>query len=781
MTAADGLATAPSSPGRAGRAGRRTTGGRPRGRRRPGPAGRRSTAPACSGRAPAAAPPSRAGAESRSPCDLAQVVGVRLGVGRERADDGGLVGVDVGQRGDRGTAARGARATPDRTHGATVPPPSPSPLRLAGATTARGVSFRPSRGAARAARRTRDRRGRGMRGPAIAPSLPGPPGAAHPRRAVRRAGRSRSCRDIDTRWQDRLGLVEYAVEDTPQLPDDWSGETVPLSSLVRGSGATPTRLVLFRRPIEHRCETPRRPRGDGAHRRGRAGRRAARHRRRGRRPALLRATTTGSSCRGQSARRDLGHEALGQQLGQREDGRPVAARTSTAPRTGGALRHDVDERRAARQVHGDGAALLRRRRSGAAARLPEASYAVTRAEPAASADEQQPGRDRVVLRPRRRSRRGAGWPPPAATSSSGTVRTRSLASAVSSEAVTGRVGLDGDAQRRRPPGPVSSACGQRHLGPSRPGGTDTGVEPVGREAGVAGDDLDLGPHHVVAGVGQLEGAVAVARAAGRAARWRRRARADAAATRSCVWWVARSVEESRTSTASRPRDTTHVGGEQRSGAGAIVPRSRVTVLCPGIVMPRRRRVLNAWSPSMVTSATAGPASGLTSSITESWSAPRADAGEPLVGARARCSPAALTGAVPERSADQPGRQVVGPRPPARRDRRRAWTRRCSPTPRLGPSRPTSTEQRRRTRRARSRRRRPASRVAPRGRPRATLVSWSGDGGCVRCRAPGRAAPGPSSTDGEQGDHDGQDRGHVEPRRAADGVRRRERDALAAGS
>ena len=30
---------------------------------------------------------------------------------------------------------------------------------------------------------------------------------------------------------------------------------VPLSSLIRGSGATPTRLVLFRRPIEHRAET----------------------------------------------------------------------------------------------------------------------------------------------------------------------------------------------------------------------------------------------------------------------------------------------------------------------------------------------------------------------------------------------------------------------------------------------------------------------------------------------------------------------------------------------
>jgi predicted Zn-dependent protease with MMP-like domain len=49
--------------------------------------------------------------------------------------------------------------------------------------------------------------------------------------------------------------VEYAVEDAPLIPDDWSTTTVPLSSLVRGSGAKPTRLVLFRRPIEHRAET----------------------------------------------------------------------------------------------------------------------------------------------------------------------------------------------------------------------------------------------------------------------------------------------------------------------------------------------------------------------------------------------------------------------------------------------------------------------------------------------------------------------------------------------
>ncbi|SFB75425.1 Zinicin-like metallopeptidase [Nocardioides terrae] len=61
--------------------------------------------------------------------------------------------------------------------------------------------------------------------------------------------------EVDAAWADRLGLVEYAVEDAPQVPDDWSVDTVPLSSLVRGSGTRPTRLVLFRRPIEHRCET----------------------------------------------------------------------------------------------------------------------------------------------------------------------------------------------------------------------------------------------------------------------------------------------------------------------------------------------------------------------------------------------------------------------------------------------------------------------------------------------------------------------------------------------
>lgn len=93
-----------------------------------------------------------------------------------------------------------------------------------------------------------------MRGPGVVPRDP-----RTPERPTRRERFDSLVLDLITelelRWADRLGLVEYAVEDTPLLPDDWGPDTVPLSSLIRGSGTTPTRLVVFRRPIEHRSET----------------------------------------------------------------------------------------------------------------------------------------------------------------------------------------------------------------------------------------------------------------------------------------------------------------------------------------------------------------------------------------------------------------------------------------------------------------------------------------------------------------------------------------------
>lgn len=91
-----------------------------------------------------------------------------------------------------------------------------------------------------------------MRGPGIVPTDPGTPALRTARQKFDQLVLD-VVTPLDERWQRHLGLVEYAVEDAPQLPDDWDSGRVPLSSLVRGSGTTPTRLVVFRRPLEHRA------------------------------------------------------------------------------------------------------------------------------------------------------------------------------------------------------------------------------------------------------------------------------------------------------------------------------------------------------------------------------------------------------------------------------------------------------------------------------------------------------------------------------------------------
>jgi hypothetical protein len=57
-------------------------------------------------------------------------------------------------------------------------------------------------------------------------------------------------------WADQLGDVELAVEEVPVIPPGWASGTVPLSSYVEASGAKRPRLVLFRRPLEHRADDP---------------------------------------------------------------------------------------------------------------------------------------------------------------------------------------------------------------------------------------------------------------------------------------------------------------------------------------------------------------------------------------------------------------------------------------------------------------------------------------------------------------------------------------------
>ncbi|MEZ5209788.1 MULTISPECIES: metallopeptidase family protein [unclassified Gordonia (in: high G+C Gram-positive bacteria)] len=114
-------------------------------------------------------------------------------------------------------------------------------------------------------RRTRDRHGRGLRGPLLPPVVP-----AYRTRADRfdRAATA-AFAELDALWHDRLTDLDVAVDDIPRmLPRDldtvqWPEEVtadgpVPLARLI-GAGvdargrSTRAQLILFRRPIELRA------------------------------------------------------------------------------------------------------------------------------------------------------------------------------------------------------------------------------------------------------------------------------------------------------------------------------------------------------------------------------------------------------------------------------------------------------------------------------------------------------------------------------------------------
>ena len=60
-------------------------------------------------------------------------------------------------------------------------------------------------------------------------------------------------------YADRAELeslgIQLGVEEVPLLPDTWDTDSVPLASYVAPAQGQPGRVVLLRRPIEHRAET----------------------------------------------------------------------------------------------------------------------------------------------------------------------------------------------------------------------------------------------------------------------------------------------------------------------------------------------------------------------------------------------------------------------------------------------------------------------------------------------------------------------------------------------
>ena len=171
--------------------------------------------------------------------------------------------------------------------------------------------------------RRRDRRGRGMRGPGLLPGPHSPRGvpAARSRKAAFDALVLTLVQELDSRWHAELGLVEFAVEETPLVPDDWDADTVPLASLVRGTGGEPDPAGAVPPADRAALRHPRRPVRDGAHGARRAGLRAPRPPARGGRPPLRRRRRLSRSAQPGP---DRGSLLAQRQRGQRHGRQPAA-------------------------------------------------------------------------------------------------------------------------------------------------------------------------------------------------------------------------------------------------------------------------------------------------------------------------------------------------------------------------------------------------------------------------------------------------------------------------
>lgn len=108
--------------------------------------------------------------------------------------------------------------------------------------------------------RRRDRHQRGLRGPLALPNPYG--GRARPPRPV---GRSAffdeavhaAVERVAGSCPDALVGVTFGIEDVPDLPVSWAGDRVPLAAAVEADAEQMARVVVYRRPLEHRAASRR--------------------------------------------------------------------------------------------------------------------------------------------------------------------------------------------------------------------------------------------------------------------------------------------------------------------------------------------------------------------------------------------------------------------------------------------------------------------------------------------------------------------------------------------
>jgi predicted Zn-dependent protease with MMP-like domain len=118
------------------------------------------------------------------------------------------------------------------------------------------VSEQPTRSSV--AKISRDRHGRGLRSPLLPPSLPG----ARSRSEIFDDLVLDAVEHVERHWKDELDGLEFGVEDVPPPIEDGAAtaegglDDVPLARIERGDRKQPSRIVIYRRPMELRCRNP---------------------------------------------------------------------------------------------------------------------------------------------------------------------------------------------------------------------------------------------------------------------------------------------------------------------------------------------------------------------------------------------------------------------------------------------------------------------------------------------------------------------------------------------
>lgn len=194
---------------------------------------------------------------------VTQVVSVRFRGCRKGAEHRRGIGVHVRQCRDGWITAGGTAAPSNCSHDAkdtpfAKPRRDPSPTVAPAHYGWRMHDLEPTAEVDRySARKSRDRHGRGMRGPLIPPALPGWRTRADKFDDIVLAAVGRIER---YGFADRILGVEFAVEDVPPSdPPPWEQRGVLLSRLFPAEPryGRPNRIVLYRRPITDRAASKR--------------------------------------------------------------------------------------------------------------------------------------------------------------------------------------------------------------------------------------------------------------------------------------------------------------------------------------------------------------------------------------------------------------------------------------------------------------------------------------------------------------------------------------------